>query len=630
MGSKKPFRSVPSRFRTFGRYLPDVAIDASLVVLCLALANTVTSPRSQDVRFETAFWLEALVLGTATLTLLLWRKIYRVNVRYFGLNDFLWIALTCLAVGLVQTALPVVDSDPRRTLARTLVFSFSLIGTLSGVRIVTRYRSWRADGPGAKPTRGALIVGAGDAGEMIMRELVRNAQHRVVGFADDDPAKASTLIDRVPVLGTTDDIPNLVREHKVEEVFIAIPSAAGAQMRRIIDLCHQTDARVKTLPPLRSLMNGNPHMSAQLREVEIEDLLRREPVHTDLQQIAEYLGGERVMITGGGGSIGSELARQIANLSPASLILLGKGENSVYEIEQELLHSSSFQATCVIADVRDREAMEAAFEAHRPTVVFHAAAHKHVPLMEGNPIEAVRNNVQGTWRVTELATKCGAKRLIYVSTDKAVHPSSVMGATKRVGEMIVSSYRGRTETECAIVRFGNVLGSRGSLIPTLKAQILRGGPVRVTHAEMTRYFMTIPEAVQLILQAGALGERGEVFLLEMGEPVRILDLAQDLIRLHGLVPGKDVPIIFTGVRPGEKLHEELLYASEQLSPTRHPAISMVRRNSSSNWEILRAELEHLLALCETGDADEVRRCLMELAWGKTVSGAIGVAAVHAD
>ncbi len=304
-------------------------------------------------------------------------------------------------------------------------------------------------------------------------------------------------------------------------------------------------------------------------------------------------------------------------MSPATVTLLGKGENSIYEIEQELILTNGFAPSTVVADVRDRLSMERVFREKKPTVVFHAAAHKHVPLMQANPIEAIRNNVWGTWLTAECAIKHGARQFIYVSTDKAVKPSSIMGATKRVGEMIILSLSRRTDTEFSIVRFGNVMGSRGSLVPLLKSQIKRGGPVRVTHPEMTRYFMTIPEAVQLILQAGAIGKNGEIFLLEMGEPVKILDLAKDLIRLHGLVPDEDIAINFTGVRPGEKIHEELLYEQENLTSTVHPKIRSVRNGQAVEWEWLRNEVEHMLDLCEQGNAEEAQHCLMELAWGKT-------------
>jgi FlaA1/EpsC-like NDP-sugar epimerase len=612
------------------RFLRDVFVDIFLIVMSLWFALALSYNVIFDERINGALWLQGAVLGVAAVLLLLWRGIYSVNVRYIGLGDFLNIVL----VGaMVMLGLLVVDKFNPNPASRTnaflepLLFGFLTISLLTGVRIAQRIYSWRTAPDHERVKRHAtLIVGAGDAGEMIMREINRSAQpvHRVVGFVDDDPEKRDLRIHSIRVLGTTAEIPKLVKDRDIEEIIIALPTAKGEEMRRIIELCQRTKARVRTLPPVKALLTGGPHIFSHLREVDIEDLLRRDPVQTDLKGISSYLSGERVMITGGGGSIGSELARQIANFSPASLILLGKGENSIYEIEQELVQTNSFQPTSVVADVRDRQSMELAFREYQPTVVFHAAAHKHVPLMQHNPIEAIRNNVWGTWQAAELAIKNGAKKFIYVSTDKAVKPSSIMGATKRVGEMIVSSLGARRETEFSIVRFGNVMGSRGSLIPLLKAQIKRGGPVRVTHKDMTRYFMTIPEAVQLILQAGSMGEKGEIFLLDMGEPVKIIDLANDLIRLHGLVPGEDIEIVFTGVRPGEKIHEELLYEQEELSGSKHPKISVVRNGGNIDWEWLRSEVEALLDLCEQGKAEEARHCLMELAWGKSVSASFPV------
>ncbi|HZH97805.1 MAG TPA: nucleoside-diphosphate sugar epimerase/dehydratase, partial [Fimbriimonadaceae bacterium] len=548
------------------RFMRDVLIDVVVILVSLwfayALAFNNAIPADQ-IRFV---YLQGAILGVTAVVLLLWRGLYSINVRYIGLGDFLNIALVggmgVLGLFVLQRLHPVIHAS-RSVLLEPLLFGFLAITLLTGIRIARRIYSWRTvphndKADRIKPKR-TLIVGAGDAGEMIMREIARSPHphHRVVGFVDDDPDKSSLRIHGSRVLGTTERIPFLVEDLDIEEILIALPSVSGENMRRINNLCQGTTARVRTLPPVKNLLNGGPHLFTHLRKVDIEDLLRREPVQTDLDGISSYLSGERVLITGGGGSIGSELARQISNFSPASLILLGKGENSIYEIEQELLQTNRFHPTCVVADVRDRQSMAKAFDKHKPTVVFHAAAHKHVPLMQDNPIEAIRNNVWGTWLTAELAIKQGAKRFIYVSTDKAVKPSSIMGATKRVGEMLVSSLGHRSETEFGIVRFGNVMGSRGSLIPLLKAQIARGGPVRVTHKDMTRYFMTIPEAVQLILQTGSMGERGEIFLLDMGEPIKILDLASDLIRLHGLVPGEDIEIQFSGVRPGEKIHEEL-------------------------------------------------------------------------
>ncbi|MEQ1822009.1 MAG: nucleoside-diphosphate sugar epimerase/dehydratase [Fimbriimonadaceae bacterium] len=563
-----------------------------------------------------------MLLSVLAVLFLFWRGIYSVNVRYLGLNEFLNVGAISVVVALSQFGMPSVVTGGNK-LIETILFGFFVLTSLSGVRIVQRIYSWRtrhsATSKDSSPKR-TIIVGAGDAAETILREINRSAHplHNVVGFVDDDTSKAWQRIHGAPVLGSTEEIPVLVKELHIQEILIAMPSASGEEMRRVSNLCQQTGARVRTLPAVKALLSGGgPQLYSHFRDIEIEDLLRRDPVQTDLDGIQKYIRGQRVLITGGGGSIGSELARQIARLNPASLILLGKGENSIYEIEQELLQTNRFQPNSVIADVRDRLALERVFEQYRPTVVFHAAAHKHVPLMQANPIEAIRNNILGTRQVAELSVKYGVKRFINVSTDKAVNPSSIMGATKRVGEMIVAALGSRYETEFGIVRFGNVMGSRGSLIPMLKAQIRRGGPVRVTHPDMTRYFMTIPEAVQLILQAGVLGKRGEIFILDMGEPIKILDLAMDLIRLHGLVPGEDIEVQFTGVRPGEKIEEELMYDDEELGETPHPKISMVQRSGPADWEWLKEEINNLLRICEEGYADEARHTLMELALGKS-------------
>ncbi len=568
----------------------------------------------------------ALIITAIAGILMLWRGLYRVSARYYGMYDFLSTAFVCAILGTALAGLEMSFpsfEDPQRALEIPVLFGLVAIAVLSGARIVRRVVAWRvipiARVREEKIRKRALVVGASDAGEALMREMSRSrfSNYFVVGFVDDDPEKADMRIHGIRVVGKTEDIPKLVDEFVVAEVIIAIPDADGPTMRRVVDLCNRSGARVRTMPVITSVLRGDAKAFQHLRNVEIDDLLRRPAVKTDLSGVNNYVAGERVLITGAGGSIGSELARQIANFSPSSLILLGKGENSIFEIEQELLRNRGLQSRCIIADVRDAGSMERGFEAHRPTVVFHAAAHKHVPLMESNSIEAIENNVQGTWRAAELAVRYGVKKFIYVSTDKAVNPSSIMGATKRVGEMLVAAIGHQTEMETGIVRFGNVLGSRGSLIPMLKAQIKSGGPVRLTQEEMTRYFMTIPEAVQLILQAGALGKRGDLFILDMGEPMKIVDLAYDLIRLHGLVPGEDIQVVFTGVRPGEKIHEELTYSEEALIPTEHPKISMVR-NATSNPGAVKQQVRALLELCGEGKAEQARQSLMEIAWGKSL------------
>ena len=451
-----------------------------------------------------------------------------------------------------------------------------------------------------------LIVGAGDSGEALVRDVKRRPQDGLhpIGFVDDDPNKRRIRIHGLPVLGAASEIPEICKSHQIDVILIAIPNASGKTIRDILAHCEQTTARLCIVPSVGEMVrNGNGVRRAPVRDINIEDLLRRAPVRTDMERIAGYVSGQRVLVTGAGGSIGSELCRQIAALNPARLILVGQGENSIFEIEQELVREFGYAPTALIGNVKDRNRIEEIFLAERPTVVFHAAAHKHVPLMEANPQEAVKNNVLGTRNVAEIAAACGVKKVILVSTDKAVNPSSVMGATKRICEMIIQTLARTTRTEFAAVRFGNVLGSRGSVIPTMRKQIVRGGPVTVTHPEMTRYFMTIPEAVQLILQAGAMGGQGEIFILEMGDPVRILDLARDLIRLSGFRPDADIKIEFSGTRPGEKLHEELLYTAEEKRGTEHAKI-FVSDATDIDPAALRRETDRLIRLAIEGERPE--------------------------
>jgi FlaA1/EpsC-like NDP-sugar epimerase len=502
--------------------------------------------------------------------------------------------------------------------AEPVLFGGFVLGGLTLSRVGRRLYEWQQASTGrTQAQHNTLIVGGGDAGEMLMREARRqpNSKYRVVGFVDDDPNKRHLRIHDYPCLGTVEDIPRIVEEHRVQEIVIAIPSAPGEVIRRIFERCRATNARVSILPAIPTLHEGTAHLT-QIRDVHIEDLLRRPPIVFKMKAVSDYVEGERVLITGAGGSIGSELARQLVQVGPASLILLGKGENSIYQIEQELISDFGYEPRCIIADVRDATRIMSVMRQEQPTLVFHAAAHKHVPLMESNPIEAIKNNVLGTWVMAEAAVRHGVRKFVYISTDKAVKPVSIMGATKRVGEMIVSALAQQGTTEFAIVRFGNVLGSRGSVIPTLQMQIEKGGPVRITHPDMRRYFMSISEAVHLVLLAAALPSRGDIFILDMGEPIRILDMAQDLIRLYGLVPDKDIKIVFTGARPGEKLHEELCYAEEELEPTSHEKIRLVRNGNAPDWDWLQGQLEQLIDLCDTERAEEARIFLMELATGR--------------
>ncbi len=465
---------------------------------------------------------------------------------------------------------------PRSIFALHWMLSVLFVG---GFRFSWRFmRGWVFRARRKEGGRQVLIVGAGDAGATVARELTTHNGNSStpVGFVDDDPAKQKMGMFGLPVLGSRQDIPRLVKEYAVDEIVIAMPSALGSEIRVIVDICQTTSASLKILPGIYELIDGRVSVN-QLREVQVEDMLGREPVELDLASMAGYLSGRIVLVTGAGGSIGSELCRQIARFEPSKLILLGHGENSIYEIRQELdLDMPAFELVSVIADVKDDVSILKIFQQYRPQVVFHAAAHKHVPLMEDNPAEAVKNNILGTHHVARAADSCAAGLFILVSTDKAVNPTSIMGATKRVAEMVIQKTAAAGNTCYAAVRFGNVLDSRGSVGPLFKSQIARGGPVTVTDPEMTRYFMTIPEAVQLVIQAGAMARGGEVFILDMGEPMNILSLARRMIRLAGYEPGKDIEIVFTGIRPGEKLREELLTAEEGVSATLHQRIFAAR------------------------------------------------------
>lgn len=426
-----------------------------------------------------------------------------------------------------------------------------------------------------------LIVGAGDAGAMIAREILQryHGVKKLIGFIDDDRYKVNQMLYGVKVLGTRNDISRIVQEHRVQEIIIALPSIGGTLLREIVGHCKTTHCKVQIVPGLYELIDGRVTVP-QLRNIDLEDLLRREPIRLDIDQITGYLKGKRVLVTGAGGSIGSELCRQIAKLAPGALTLLGKGENSIYEIDRELREKyPDLAIEPVIADIRDSQRINAVFNRSRPQVVFHAAAHKHVPLMEAQPEEAVRNNVFGTKTVAEAADRVKAEIFIMISTDKAVNPTSIMGTTKRVAELIIQNLNKTSTTRFAAVRFGNVLGSRGSVVPLFKKQIAAGGPVTVTHPNMQRYFMTIPEASGLVLQAGAFAEGGEVFVLDMGLPIKIYDMACDLIELSGLVPEKDINIKFTGLRPGEKLIEELLTAEEGTTASKHEKIYIANLRS---------------------------------------------------
>jgi FlaA1/EpsC-like NDP-sugar epimerase len=449
----------------------------------------------------------------------------------------------------------------------------TIILLLGGARFLWRiYREHYVKN--MKKSRKALIIGAGDCGTSIVRQLQSSLESKTmpIAFIDDDVYKHKLQINGVPVIGDRSLILKAIDSYKIDDVIIAMPSAPRHVISELIEICKQTTVKVRMIPRLNDLIQGNVKLN-QIRDVDVEDLLGRDPVHVDLQEIAQYVHKKVVLVTGAGGSIGSELCRQICQFKPDKLVLLGHGENSIYLIQQELIRLFPLlNVIPIIADIKDKTRIEQVFAKHKPNLVFHAAAHKHVPLMEDNPSEAIQNNVFGTKVVAEAADRHGVDRFVLISTDKAVNPTSVMGTTKRIAEMIVQALDKKSNTKFVAVRFGNVLGSRGSVIPKFKEQIALGEPVTVTHPEMIRYFMTIPEAAQLVVQAGAYARGGEIFILDMGEPVRILQLAEDLIRLSGFVPYDEIDIQFTGVRPGEKLYEELHMSEEEVSTTRHNRI----------------------------------------------------------
>ncbi|GAB4453507.1 MAG: nucleoside-diphosphate sugar epimerase/dehydratase [Armatimonadaceae bacterium] len=616
------------------RILGQMAVDAMLIVLATLTAYLVKFDTDDQVILvqHTTVALTLPVLLALRLLCLYVFRLYRIHWRYVSVPD-LWLLVGAVtsssALFYAYLTLRGYGAQSEYSWGVQVInwgISLFLLGLVRSL-----YRelpesslldgNWLRDGIGKRSAlssrQRALIVGASDAGEMVARALKRRPEEGIVpvGFVDDNPLRHGIQIQGLSVFGGTYDISELAVRYEVDIILIAIPGVSGSVLRDIVSRCEQTTARICIFPSVGELLEGNQGRPA-FRDVNIEDLLRRDPVQTDMSGIAQYISGQRVLVTGAGGSIGSELCRQIVALNPARLLLVGHGENSIFEIEQELIREFNYAPTALIGDVKDRKRIEEIFLQERPTVVLRAAAHKHVPLMEANPQEAIKNNVLGTRNVAEIAAECGVKKFILVSTDKAVNPTSVMGATKRICEMLVQSMAGTCDTGFAAVRFGNVLGSRGSVIPTMQKQIARGGPVTVTDPKMTRYFMTIPEAVQLILQAGALCRSGEIFLLDMGEPVRILDLARDLIRLSGYRPDVDIKIEYTGIRPGEKLHEELLYTEEEKERTTHEKISVFRGNGVCRTSLLQ-EVDHLFWLVQEGELGEVlRNEIMRVAQGQ--------------
>ncbi len=572
----------------------------------------------------------------AVLIMLVVALLVKLPVYYFfGLYRRLWIYASTGELRLITTAVTaasvltsgvmlvlislglVLPGMPRSALGIDWLLSLILIG---GSRFALRVL---AEQNGSSPngkTRNVLIVGAGDAGALVVRELQKSSQLNLspVGFLDDDQAKQDQEIYGVRVIGKLSDLASVLEKRHVDEVIIAIPTAPGQVVRMITEVCRTHNIPSRTMPGIYELIGGKVNVS-RLREVEISDLLRREPATIDDALVGTSLSGKRVLVTGAGGSIGHEICRQVARWDPAELVILGHGENSIFETLLELQEDfPSLVLNPVIADIRNMLRIQKVFNEHRPEVVFHTAAHKHVPLMEFNPEEAITNNVLGTRNVVQVSIDSDVERFVLISTDKAVKPINVYGATKRLAEMIVIDAAQRTNRIFTVVRFGNVLGSRGSVIPIFKSQIARGGPILVTHPEMERYFMIIPEAVHLVLQAAAMGQGGEAFILNMGEQVRILELAEDLIRLSGLEPERDIEIVFTGVRSGEKLSEDLWEQGANFQPTSHKEIFRSKEDEVINREQLTKAIDQLDRLAQTGDVEAITRLLDEIVPGASI------------
>ncbi len=552
-----------------------VVADLVLLNICLVLSYYFRFEGNWLNYFEFSYIPVITALGIVIFN---FSRLYNRLWEYASIGELISVIKTAAIINLLFTTFnffwqqPLPRSIP---LLNIILLIFGLGGMRLSLRLLSDYLEKR--GPGSKSLRDrvpVLIVGAGDAGEMIIRELNKHPEFakNVVALVDDDPDKQGRKLHGIEVKGGREDLPELITELDIEEVIIAIPSAPGSEVKEIFGLARGQDVNVKTVPGVYELINGDVSIE-ELRDVQVEDLLRRDPVELHTEDICSYLEGRRVMVTGGGGSIGSELCRQVAEYNPSELLILDIYENSTYLLLRELRDNfPGLSVKPVIANVQEEPRMEEVFREHRPDVVFHAAAHKHVPLMESNPGEAVKNNVLGTYNTAMLADHFDVDRFVQISTDKAVNPTNIMGASKRAAEMVIQEMDCRSDTDFMAVRFGNVLGSCGSVVPIFKEQIASGGPVTVTHREVKRYFMTIPEAAQLVIQAGSQGEGGEVFILDMGEPVKIIDLARDLISLSGYKPGEDIEIEITGLRPGEKLFEELMSDMESNQATEHERI----------------------------------------------------------
>ena len=608
------------------RLLTNIVIHTFLFAVSLLLAYLVrfdiaVASEKKDAWFTAQYlpWLPVFVL--LKLVIFAWMNLFRGGWQYASIRDvaniltalFIFLLIVFGMVFLFRD-LPVLMSLKPVVYFELLPYGVMLLDFLASVFLVCTvrlgFRIYREEFRpiSSEGVKRVLIVGAGNAAEAIIREIhrMREQRYNVVGIVDDDPTKLNIHIHGTEVMGVTEDIPKICDEENIDEIIIAIPSATQKQLRRVIELCSDTKLQFQSLPGVGDLIDGRVTVS-QIRRVDINDLLGRDVVELDTEAVARFIRGRRVLVTGAGGSIGSEMCRQICNFHPAMLILVEQAETPLFDIDNELGNSyPDIPTVACVCDIYDRQRVMDIWAEHRPEVIIHAAAHKHVPLMERNPCEAIKNNILGTRNVADASCRYNSAEFVTISTDKAVNPSSIMGASKRIGELYTQGLNGRDDcvTQFKAVRFGNVLGSAGSVVPTFRKQIAEGGPVRVTHPDMQRYFMTIPEASQLVLQAAATGAGGQIFLLDMGEPVKIVDLARQMITLSGFRPETDIDIVFTGVRPGEKLFEELRTSGEDIEETVHPKVR-IWKGRSVNWQKVQATIAELTELQSANDREKI-------------------------
>lgn len=587
-----------------------VFIDILLVSMIYVTVFTVRFEGVIPVEHIKQFWFFLPILPLIRITTNYMMGVYSHLWKYFGMREMLSVGYST-SVGSIAFILVAYLSNNSSFPRSIFVFEWSLmLIAFCSVRSSKRF-SQGIINVTKKAKQRALIIGAGDAGQLLVNEMLKYPENTYmpIGFIDDDPQKRKARINGVKVFGNRNTIINVVKDWEIDIIIISIPSAKAKVIRDIVEICSKTKAEVKIIPSIKEIISGNVSVTS-IREIRIEDLLGRQPIVIDNSELSNLINNKVILITGAGGSIGSELCCQLSQFSPEKIILLGHGENSIFKISNTLREMyPNIQQIRVIADIKDRNMMEKVFSQYRPDLVFHAAAHKHVPLMEENIYESIMNNVYGTKVLVEMSDKYGVQKFVNISTDKAVNPTSVMGTTKRLAELVVKCFNKNSKTSYMTVRFGNVIGSRGSVIPIFQDQIRKGGPITITHPEMTRYFMTIPEAVQLVMQASSIGKGSEIFVLDMGEPIKITELANNMIRLSGFTE-KDISIAYTGIRNGEKIHESLFMDTENISKTKHEKILM--SYMIIDYESFIIDINSLIEYTKDFDLDNINSTIIKL------------------